>query len=108
MYGVSFELAIIQWTVPFTTYIPEMYRIVYNELIDDEVPAQTMASDLINGTTDLTAQNVQYAAVLRSLRPGTSYSYSISASNTVSTRFTPSATFFTSPARKYECPYDCV
>lgn len=78
------------------TYTPETYRVVYRELLDDEVQGPTQASEVVNGTTNLTALNVEYTVVIRNLRPGTSYSYMIVTNNTFTTSSTGSNTLLTS------------
>lgn len=91
--GVSFELAIIQWTVPRVAYVPETYMVVYSEVTE---VSQLQVSEVVMGTTNLTSVNDEYTIVIRNLLPDTLYSYQISASNIIVTRFTPDATFTTS------------
>ena len=80
--------------VPRITYIPETYRVSYQEVSDAARPAQVSAP--VNGTTNLTSVDDEYFVVLRNLQPNTRYSFQILSSNTVVTIFTSVMTFLTS------------
>ena len=96
VYGLSFELAIIQWIVPRITYTPETYRVIYRQGLDGDVNTTMQVSDLVMGTTNLSAMNTVYSEVIRNLQPNSFYSYQIAASNTQVTRFTQESSFSTS------------
>ena len=95
VYGVSFELAIIQWTVSQITYTPEIYRVIYRQITEDSTnPNQT--SELVIGTTNLSALNTVYSEVIKNLQPNSRYTYQILSSNTRYSIVTPAASFTTS------------
>lgn len=77
VYGVSFELAIIEWTIPSIAYTPETYRVFYYEI---NGTTRHSSQDVV-GTTNLSSVNEEYMVVLRNLLPSRQYTYQISTSN---------------------------
>lgn len=90
VYGVSFELAIIEWTVSRITYTPETYQVVYRQVGDSE---ELIYSEEVIGTTNLSATNTQYSVVITNLQPNSMYTYNISARNVGVTRSTQNTSF---------------
>lgn len=80
--GVSTNLAIIQFIVPRIAFIPELYRVEYNIIIGDNVgPINTMLSDVIVGSSDISSVNVCYTEVLSNLDSDRLYNFTIASSN---------------------------
>ena len=74
---LSSELAIIQWHVPAVAYTPETYTVTYGT--DRTVLNYT--SEVVVGSTDITAINQVYSVTLRNLQSSTRYYYRVAATN---------------------------
>ena len=100
--ATSHELAIFVWLVPTISYTPEVYTIQYRSLGADVV-GPLMMSEPIQGTTDLSATNQDFRVVVDDLLPGTTYSYSLVATNLNGSVITPPLTFTTRDPSEYMC-----
>ena len=96
VYGVSNDLAIIHWIVPRITYTPERYYIQYRTSNEDG-SGQTFMSSVVTGSSDLSAQDVEYDIVLDGLSSGTFYTANLTANNSLGSQVVAQISFATSP-----------
>ncbi len=94
-------MALIEWTVSQIAYTPETYRVIYRQVTDDDNINSPQVSELVMGTSNLSAVNTLYSVVIRNLQPNSLYSYQISATNTQVTRFTQDGLFSTFNSGKF-------
>lgn len=94
VYGVSTELAVLDWIVPHITYTPETYYIQYRQSSEDGGDMIFMSS-IVAGSSNLSAQDVEYSIVLDGLRSGTFYIANIVANNTFGGVISPEISFAT-------------
>lgn len=73
VFGISFDLAIIEWTVPSIAYVPETYQVIYQEVVEGVPQNLPYISEQVNGATNITSTDDDYVVVLRNLEPDTYY-----------------------------------
>ena len=78
---LSSELAVIQWLVPVVAYTPETYTVSYGT----DPTMLNYTSEVIVGSTDVTAINQVHLVTLRNLQSNTRYYYRVVATNTIGT-----------------------
>lgn len=93
---ITFNSAMILWTVLEISYTTETYVVRYG-LQDDQL---TNASAVVSGGTDFLAINQTMTVQLTDLVHSSTYFYLVEASNTEGMTRTPKRTFKTSNARE--------
>ena len=78
---LSSELAVIQWLVPEIAYTPETYTVTYGT----DRTMLNYTSEVVIGSTDVTAVNQVYSVTLRNLQSNTRYYYQVVATNNIGT-----------------------
>lgn len=76
--NVSMTSVDVYWTVPYITYTPEQYIVYYGTSQSSLISS----SALVNGSTNLTAEYIQYSVTLMGLESDTLYYYRMGSSNT--------------------------
>ena len=76
---LSSELAVIQWLVPEVVYSPETYTVTYGS----DRTRLNYTSEVVFGSTDITAMNQVYSVTLRNLQSNTRYYYRVVAANSI-------------------------
>ena len=95
VFGLSFDLAIIEWIVPRIAYVPETYHVIYQEVLNGVPQNPAYISERVNGTTNITSVDDGYVVVLRNLEPDTDYMYSITSINPVTRTNSSQGVFIT-------------
>lgn len=78
---LSSELAVIQWIVPEIAYTPETYTVTFGT----DRTMLNYTSEVVVGSTDVTAINQVYSVTLRNLQSNTRYYYRVVAINSFGT-----------------------
>ena len=76
---LSSDYAMIQWLVPEVAYTPETYTVIYGAdrtMLND-------TSDIVIGSSNISALNQMYSVSIRDLQPNTRYYYQIVATNSI-------------------------
>lgn len=78
---LSSEVAVVQWLVPEVVYTPETYTVTYGT----DRTMLNYTSEVISGSSDITAVNQVYSTTLRNLQSNTRYYYRVVATNSIGT-----------------------
>ena len=79
---LSSELAVIQWIVPEIAYTPETYTVTFGT----DRTMLNYTSEVVVGSTDVTAINQVYSVTLRNLQSNTRYYYRVVAISSFGTQ----------------------
>lgn len=79
LFGVSFELAIIRWTVQRIVSTPENYRVEYYEADSKEMTINF--SNDVRLMVNMSTMRSEFVAILTNLRSGQPYTVRIAASD---------------------------
>ena len=93
---VTAHYAVIEWLVPVIAYTPETYTVYYGP---DEAQLN-ITSDIVIGTTDITAKNQIYSTTIVDLPSNTTYYYQVVATNSAGLNKSEIAQLATSPPSK--------
>ena len=101
---ITADSALIQWTVPYIAYSPEMYVVKYGTSQD----SLTEKSDSTYSGEDITITNETYSIKLSNLKENTSYYVQVVATNTANrTNMSNVESFTTLPLMEVETGILC-
>ena len=92
--NITSTSATVQWVVPYLSYTPEQYIVLYGTA--EAMLDQT--STTLDSTTDITSLNVTYQVVIEGLVPNTLYHFQLRSTNTIGETTAAVMTFMTSEA----------
>lgn len=89
--NITSTSATVQWVVPYLSYTPEQYTVLYGtaEAMLDQ------RSTTLSSTTDITSLNVTYEVVIEELVPNTVYYFQLHSANTIGETTAAVMTFMT-------------
>ena len=99
--GLAFDditstTAMLEWTVPYISYTPEHYQVMYGFTEAD----LDQASQSIDGNTDLDSLNQVYTIQLTGLLQDTVYYWRVQSTNSFAATESTVVSFLTVPLRK--------
>ncbi len=74
---LSSEIAVIEWLIPAVTYTPETYTVTYGT----DRTMLNYTSEVVVGSTDISAISQVYTVTVRNLQSNTRYYYRVVATN---------------------------